>query len=76
MSGEIRFNKFNVVFKLKILESSGDTGGHQNRSNFDINLANKFVRVRKGANPHGLKRVWVPKTTPILFDVGVGSHMT
>ena len=42
----------------------------------DSNFANKFVWVRKGANPNGPKRVWVPKTTPILFDVGVGSHMT
>jgi len=41
----------------------------------DSNFANKFVWVRKGANPHGPKRVWVPKVTPILFDVGVGSHM-
>ena len=41
----------------------------------DSNLANKFVWVRKGANPHRPKRVWVPNTTPILFDVGVGSHM-
>ena len=40
----------------------------------DVNLANKFVWVKKGANTHGPKRVWVPKTTPILFDVGVGSH--
>ena len=42
----------------------------------DSNLANKFVWVRKGTNPHGPKRVWVPKTTPIVFDVGVGSRMT
>jgi len=42
----------------------------------DSKFANRFVWVRKGANPHGLKRVWVPKATPILFDVGVGSHMT
>ena len=42
----------------------------------DSNLANKFVWVRKEANPYGPKRVWVPKTTPILFDVGVGSHLT
>ena len=41
----------------------------------DSNLANKFIWVKKGANPHGPKRVWVPKTTPTLFDVGVGSHM-
>ena len=40
----------------------------------DSNLANKFVWVKKGANPHGPKRVWVPMTTPILFDIGVGSH--
>ena len=40
------------------------------------NLANNFVWVRKGANPHGPKRVWVPKTTPSVFHVGVGSHMT
>jgi len=42
----------------------------------DVNLANKFVWVRKGANAHGPNRVWVPKTTPIIFDVGVGSHLT
>ena len=41
----------------------------------DSNLANKFVWARKGANPHGPKRMWVPMTTPI-FVVGVGSHMT
>ena len=40
----------------------------------DSNFVNRFVWVRKGANPHGLKRVWLPKVTPILFDVGVGSH--
>jgi len=45
------------------------------RLNID-NLAKKFVWVREGTNPHGPKRVWVPKTTPPLFDVGVGSHMT
>ena len=42
----------------------------------NVNLTNRFVWVRKGANPHGSNRVWVPKITPILFDVGVGSHMT
>jgi len=31
MLGEIGFEKLNVGFKLKILESSGDTGRHQNR---------------------------------------------
>ena len=39
------------------------------------NFANKFVWV-KGANPHGPNKVWVPKFTPIAFDVGVGSHLT
>ena len=42
----------------------------------DSNFANRFVWVRKGANPHGPNRVWAPKATLILFDVGVGSHMT
>ena len=40
------------------------------------NFANKFVWVRKGANPHGPKKIWVPKVTPTLFDVGVGFHLT
>ena len=40
------------------------------------NFVNKFVWVRNGANPHGPKKVWVPKFTPILFDVGVNSHKT
>ena len=26
------------------------------------------------ANPHGPKKIWVPRSTPILFDIGVGSH--
>jgi len=39
---EIGFEKFNVVFKLKILQSSSDTGRHQNRSNFD-----KFRKIPK-----------------------------
>jgi len=42
----------------------------------DVNLATKFVWVRKGTNSHGPKRTWVRKTTPIVFDVGVGSRMT
>ena len=40
------------------------------------NFTNKFVWVRKCANPHGPNMVWVPKFTPIVFDVGVGSRMT
>ena len=43
---------------------------------YNVNLANRFVWVRKCTNPHGPNRVWVTKTTPILFDVGVGSRMT
>ena len=42
----------------------------------NLNFANKFVWVRKGANLHGLKKLWVPKFIPIVFDVGVGSHLT
>ena len=42
----------------------------------NINFANKFVWVRKGANPDGPKKVWVPKSTPIVFDVSVGFHLT
>ena len=37
----------------------------------DSNFVNRYVWVRKGANPHGPNRVWVPKFTPISFDVGV-----
>ena len=33
------------------------------------NFANKFIWVRKCVNPHGLKQIWVPKFTPILFDI-------
>ena len=40
-----------------------------------INFVNNNVWVRKGANPHGPNRVWVPKFAPILFDVGVGSRL-
>ena len=42
----------------------------------DSKFANKFVWIRKGANPYEPNRVWVPKFTPIAFDVGVGSHLT
>ena len=40
------------------------------------NFVNKFVWVRKGANSHGPNKVWVPKSTPIVFDIGVGSRLT
>ena len=42
----------------------------------DSNFASRFIWVRKGANPYGPNKVWVPKVTPILFDVGVGSRLT
>ena len=31
------------------------------------NFASKYAWVRKGANSHGPKRIWVPKTTPIVL---------
>ena len=40
-----------------------------------INGTNNNVWVRKGTHPHGPNKIWVPKSTPIVFDVGVGSHM-
>jgi len=42
--GEIRFKKFNPIFKLKILESIGDTSRHQIRWNFD-----KFKKNHRNA---------------------------
>ena len=39
-------------------------------------FANKFIWVRKGANPHRTKKVWIPKFILISFDVGVGSRLT
>ena len=42
----------------------------------DENLACNLVWVRKDTNPRGPKRKWVPKTTPLIFDVGVGSRIT
>jgi len=39
MFGEIGFEKYNVVFKIKILESSGDTGRYRHRWNF-----HKFIK--------------------------------
>jgi len=40
------------------------------------NFASKNIWTRRGTNPHGPKKVWVPKITPIFFDVGVGSLKT
>ena len=43
---------------------------------YNSNFTNKFVWVRKCANPHGRDKVWAPKSTSILFNVGVGSRLT
>ena len=40
------------------------------------NFVNNFIWVRKGVNSHKPNKVWVPKSTPIAFEVGVGFHMT
>ena len=40
-----------------------------------INFANKNIWVLNNANPHGPKKR-VLKFSPLIFDVGVGSHMT
>ena len=45
------------------------------RLNF-VNFASNNVWVRKGANFHGPNKIWVPKFTPIVYDVGVGSRLT
>ena len=37
------------------------------------NFAKKFVWVRKCANSHAPKKVWIPRFTPIVFDVSVGA---
>ena len=41
-----------------------------------MNFANKNVWVPLDANPRGPKRKWVPKSLPLVFDVGEGSHKT
>ena len=41
-----------------------------------INFVNKNVWVPNNANSRGPKRKWVPKSPPLVFDIGVGSHMT
>ena len=55
-----------------------DRKGHLVKFCYDrlntINFANKLVWVRKGANPHRPKKVWVPKSILISFDEGMGSH--
>jgi len=39
------------------------------------NFTNKNVWVLIVSNPHGPIKIWVPKSPPLVFDVGVGSHM-
>ena len=41
-----------------------------------INFANNNIWVPYDANLRGPKRKWVPKFSPFVFDVGMGSHMT
>ena len=54
--------------------------GHLTKFCFDktnyINFASKNIWVLYVANPCGPKRKWVPKSPPLMFDVGVGSHMS
>ena len=50
--------------------------GHYIKFCYDrLNLASKNVCVRN-TNPQGLKKIWVPKFTPIVFDVSVDSLKT
>ena len=41
-----------------------------------INFANKNVWIPNKANPRGPKRNRYQSPSPLVFDVGVGSHMT
>jgi len=54
--------------------------GHLVRFCFDrlnsINFANNNVWIPFVSNPRGPKKKWVPKSSSLAFDVGVGSHMT
>ena len=54
--------------------------GHLAKFYFDrlnsLNFANKYVWVSNATNPHGPKKIWVPKFPPLIFYVGVGSHKT
>ena len=38
-----------------------------------VKLKNKNIWVRENTNPIGPKKIWVPKNTPKLIDVGVSS---
>ena len=39
-----------------------------------LKFSNKNVWVPIITNPNGPKKIWVPKSLPLVFDVGVGSH--
>ena len=38
-----------------------------------LNMINKNVWVQKSTNPIEPKKIWVPKNTPNLIDIGVSS---
>ena len=52
--------------------------GHLAKFYFDrinhLNFANKNVWVSIISNHNGPKKIWVPKSQLLVFDVGVGSH--
>ena len=54
--------------------------GHLAKFYFDkinsLKFANNNVWVPFVSNPRRPKKKWVPKSPPLVFDVGVGSHMT
>ena len=39
-----------------------------------FNFRNKNVWVLNVTNPFEPKKIWVPKSPPLIFDVGVDSH--
>ena len=41
-----------------------------------LNFANKNVWVLNVTNSRGPKKMWVPKSPPLVFDIGVSSHKT
>jgi len=41
-----------------------------------LNFANKNIQVPIASNPRAPKKIWVPKFSPLMFDVGMGPHMT
>ena len=66
-----------LMHHILIMHSLLWSKGHLAKFCFDrINASSNHIWVKKGANPHGPKKVWVLKFTPIVFDVGVGSLMT